>query len=110
MFQRFVNPTVIYMRRIQRGLDEARMAALEHESAAEHHQALANMYRDRVRRLQAELAAVSSESAPAAKTESEQDEQSATQVRLISPRGGSISKRDEAAASGNGFMPQGATG
>ena len=61
MFQRLMNPTVVYMRRIQSGLEEARMAALEHESAAEHHAALATMYRERVRRLQAEMSSVSEE-------------------------------------------------
>lgn len=37
---------------IEDQLTEARRAALEHEAAAEHHDALATMYRDRVRRLE----------------------------------------------------------
>lgn len=55
MFKRFFDPATIYMRRAQRSMDEARMAALEHESAAEHHAALARMYRERVARLQLEI-------------------------------------------------------
>ncbi len=55
MLKRFFDPSTIYMRRAQRTMDEARMAALEHESAAEHHAALARMYRERVARLQAEM-------------------------------------------------------
>lgn len=55
MFKRFFDPATIYARRAQRSMDEARMAALEHEGAAEHHAALARMYRERVARLQAEL-------------------------------------------------------
>ncbi|MBS0467670.1 MAG: hypothetical protein JSS31_03905 [Proteobacteria bacterium] len=56
MLIRFFNPASVYMRRAQRCLDEARMAALEHENAAEHHMALAKMYRHRAARLEAELA------------------------------------------------------
>ena len=55
MLQRFFNPSVIYTRRAQRCLDDARMAALEHECAAEHHTALARMYRERVARLEREM-------------------------------------------------------
>lgn len=55
MLQRFFNPSTIYARRAQRCLDDARMAALEHECAAEHHLALARMYRERVARLEKEL-------------------------------------------------------
>ncbi len=118
MFQRFTNPTVLYTRRIQSSLDEARMAALEHESAAEHHQALANMYRDRVRRLQGELAELNGENLPVPKTVTPIDEQaaaSAAQVRLIAPRSGNQvtgngGKRDEGGVSGGGFVPQGAAG
>lgn len=56
MLKRFFDPATIYARRVQSGLDEARMAALEHENAAEHHMALAKMYRHRAARLEAELA------------------------------------------------------
>ncbi|QNP48453.1 hypothetical protein [Diaphorobacter aerolatus] len=123
MFEHFLNPTVVYMRRIQRGLEEARMAALEHESAAEHHAALATMYRDRVRRLQGELEnvtnertagstvkAVRSESQPAP-AELAEDAAAAAQVHRIVPRYGN--KRDEASSSLNpshGLLSQGAAG
>ncbi|HQQ69061.1 MAG TPA: hypothetical protein PLL92_01960 [Alicycliphilus sp.] len=56
MLMRFFNPASVYARRAQRCLDDARMAALEHENAAEHHMALAKMYRHRAARLEAELA------------------------------------------------------
>ncbi|MBS0506683.1 MAG: hypothetical protein JSR53_04800 [Proteobacteria bacterium] len=56
MVMRFFNPASVYARRAQRCLDDARMAALEHENAAEHHMALAKMYRHRAARLEAELA------------------------------------------------------
>ena len=36
-------------------LNEAQMARLEHEAAAEHHGALARMYAERVQRLEAEV-------------------------------------------------------
>ncbi|WP_313295711.1 hypothetical protein [Diaphorobacter sp.] len=93
MFQRFLNPTVIYLRRIQQGLDEARIAALEHESAAEHHAALAHMYRDRVRRLQAEMRAVTEGGESTGNLPSvPMDASAAAQVHRIAPR---MSKRDE---------------
>ncbi len=57
MFKRLFNPQAIYTKRAQRCLDDARMAALEHETAAEHHAALARMYRERVVRLGRELSA-----------------------------------------------------
>lgn len=37
---------------IEDQLHEARIQALEHEAAAEHHAALAKMYRDRIERLE----------------------------------------------------------
>ncbi|WP_205750294.1 hypothetical protein [Diaphorobacter sp. HDW4B] len=122
MFQRFMNPTIVYMRRIQNGLEEARMAALEHESAAEHHAALATMYRDRVRRLQAEMTAVSeelagragtaakSEASPTSEPTATDAESAAAQVHRITPRG---TKRDDALPGGptpQGLLPQGAAG
>ena len=122
MFQRFMNPTIVYMRRIQSGLEEARMAALEHESAAEHHAALATMYRERTRRLQAEMAVVSEELAgrsSAGKPASDpqlfaeslsEAESAAAQVHRITPR---VTKREDAAPGSNnpqGLLPQGAAG
>lgn len=64
MFKRFLDPATIYLRRAQRSMDEARMAALEHESAAEHHAALARMYRERVARMRLELAPEPQETRP----------------------------------------------
>lgn len=55
MLKRFFNPQATYTRRAQRCMEDARMAALEHEAAAEHHGALARMYRERVVRLEREL-------------------------------------------------------
>ncbi|QIL79437.1 hypothetical protein G7047_05615 [Diaphorobacter sp. HDW4A] len=120
MFQRFMNPTIVYMRRIQSGLEEARMAALEHESAAEHHAALATMYRERTRRLQAEMAVVNEELAgrtnarPADEPQTLADvvsdaESAAAQVHRITPR---VTKREEAALGPNpqSLLPQGAAG
>ncbi|MPM35187.1 hypothetical protein SDC9_81777 [bioreactor metagenome] len=119
MFQRFLNPTVVYMRRIQHGLEEARMAALEHESAAEHHAALSNMYRERVRRLQAEMESVTMELAARAQAKAGGDapasvaadepnaESAAAHVHRIMPR---YSKRDDAPTPAGSLLPQGAAG
>lgn len=53
MFDFFNQSSKAYAKRAQALLVEARFAQLEHEAAAEHHHALANMYADRVRRLEA---------------------------------------------------------
>lgn len=53
MFDFFTLSSRAYTRRADTMLREARFAQLEHEAAAEHHQALANMYADRVLRLEA---------------------------------------------------------
>lgn len=45
-----------YIRRTRVYLQEARMAMLEHSIAAEHYQATAEMYAERARRLEEELA------------------------------------------------------
>ena len=45
--------TLQHLRNAETMLREARFAQLEHEAAAEHHHALATMYADRVRRLEA---------------------------------------------------------
>ena len=111
MFQRFMNPTVIYMRRIQHGLEEARMAALEHESAAEHHAALATMYRDRVRRLQAEMEAVTNET-EAAKSGNDPSAEAAAaaQVHRITPRSAKREDGTPLTGANSGYLPQGAAG
>ena len=44
-----------YLRRAAALLEEAQMARIEHQAAAEHHSALARMYAVRVRRLENEL-------------------------------------------------------
>jgi hypothetical protein len=53
MFDFFTLSSRAYARRTETMLREARFAQLEHEAAAEHHHALANMYADRVLRLEA---------------------------------------------------------
>lgn len=45
-----------YIRRARAYLQEARMAVLEHTVAAEHYQASAQMYAERARRLEEEIA------------------------------------------------------
>lgn len=45
-----------YIRRARAYLEEARMAMLEHSMAAEHYQASADMYAERARRLEQEIA------------------------------------------------------
>ena len=55
MFDFFNQSSRAYAKRARTLLEEARLAQLEHEAAAEHHHALANMYGDRVRRLEAPL-------------------------------------------------------
>jgi len=47
----FKQPTAEQIRQVQ--LEQAERMALEHESAAEHHDALATMYRGRIERLRA---------------------------------------------------------
>ncbi|MDD2711421.1 MAG: hypothetical protein PHU77_00735 [Simplicispira sp.] len=52
MFEFFNLSANVYARRVQTMLREARFAQLEHAAAAEHHQALARMYAERVARLE----------------------------------------------------------
>lgn len=52
MFEFFNLNHSVYARRVQTMLREARFAQLEHEAAAEHHDALARMYAERVVRLE----------------------------------------------------------
>ncbi|HYP86030.1 hypothetical protein [Variovorax sp.] len=44
-----------HLRRAMALLEEAQMARLEHQAAAEHHAALARMYTDRAKRLEREI-------------------------------------------------------
>lgn len=53
MFEFFNLGHSVYARRVQTMLREARFAQLEHAAAAEHHEALARMYAERVLRLEA---------------------------------------------------------
>ena len=53
MFKLFQRINALELMRKQ--VDEAQVLRAEHQAAAEHHQALATMYRDRVRRLQPEI-------------------------------------------------------
>lgn len=53
MFDFFNQSSKAYAKRAEALLIEARFAQLEHEAAAEHHHALAQMYADRIRRLEA---------------------------------------------------------
>jgi hypothetical protein len=44
-----------HLRRVMVLLEEAQLARIEHQAAAEHHAALARMYSDRAKRLEREL-------------------------------------------------------
>ena len=57
MLKSLFDPSTLYQRRARRCLESARLAALEHETAAEFHAALGKMYRDRAARLERELSA-----------------------------------------------------
>ena len=64
MFDFFHQSSKAYTKRAQLLLIEARFAQLEHEAAAEHHYALAQMYAARVQRLEAPLATELQRSSP----------------------------------------------
>jgi phosphoribosylaminoimidazole (AIR) synthetase len=55
MLKSLFDPSSVYRKRVQRALENARLAALEHETAAEFHAALGKMYRDRAMRLEREV-------------------------------------------------------
>lgn len=55
-----------YIRRARAYLQEARMSMLEHSIAAEHYQASADMYAERAKRLEEEIAAWSASQSGAA--------------------------------------------
>ena len=99
MFKLFFDPASVYTRRAQRCLDDARMAALEHENAAEHHMALAKMYRHRAARLEAELT-------PAAETQSHVMHDGAEQLPGIA----TLKKHKERREAQPAFLTQGAPG
>ncbi|MEJ1169704.1 hypothetical protein [Variovorax sp. CCNWLW235] len=54
-FQLFQSGSSLHLKRAATLLQEAQMARLEHQAAAEHHAALAKMYADRVKRLTHEV-------------------------------------------------------
>ena len=54
-----------HLRRVMTLLEEAHMARIEHQAAAEHHGALARMYAERAKRLEREVYGPGSASAPA---------------------------------------------
>lgn len=93
MLKKFFDASTIYQRRAQRCLEDARMAALEHETAAEYHAALGKMYRDRALRLERGLS-------PTPAASELMDASSSLPPRVSALRRGDV---------GNGppFMPQG---
>jgi len=54
-FQLFRPGSSLHLKRATALLQEAQMARLEHQAAAEHHAALAKMYAERVKRLSGEV-------------------------------------------------------
>ncbi|MBT2332802.1 hypothetical protein J7E49_02605 [Variovorax paradoxus] len=54
-FQLFQPGSSLHLKRAATLLQEAQMARLEHQAAAEHHAALAKMYAERVKRLSGEV-------------------------------------------------------
>lgn len=92
MFDFFTLGSRAYERRAEAMLREARFAQLEHEAAAEHHNALARMYAERVLRLEgASRAALARDKLAALQEESvtaeEQQQRAAdrTPLRVLSP-------------------------
>jgi hypothetical protein len=55
MFSIFQHNRNGHLRRIMTLLEEANLARIEHQAAAEHHGALARMYADRAKRLEREV-------------------------------------------------------
>ena len=55
MFNLFQPRPDVHLKRVTELLREANIARVEHQAAAEHHDALARMYAERVARLEAEL-------------------------------------------------------
>jgi len=55
MFSIFQHSRNGHLRRIMTLLEEANLARIEHQAAAEHHGALARMYADRAKRLEREV-------------------------------------------------------
>ena len=72
-FQLFQSGSSLHLKRAATLLQEAQMARLEHQAAAEHHAALAKMYAERVKRLSGEVYPLPAPSSEAAATKTEQD-------------------------------------
>lgn len=72
-----------YIRRARAYLQEARMSMLEHSIAAEHYQASADMYAERAKRLEEEIAAWSAQQAGAAFVQSVTDSASANTINTL---------------------------
>lgn len=54
-FHLFEKHSEIYLRKSREYLEEANLARVEHQAAAEHHAALAKMYVERIARIEAEI-------------------------------------------------------
>ena len=57
-FHLFENNSEAYLRKSREYLEEANLARVEHQAAAEHHAALAKMYTERIARIEAEISHV----------------------------------------------------
>jgi adenylosuccinate lyase len=54
-FHLFEKNSEAYLRKSREYLEEANLARVEHQAAAEHHAALAKMYAERIARIEAEI-------------------------------------------------------
>ena len=54
-FHLFEKNAEAYLRKSREYLEEANLARVEHQAAAEHHAALAKMYTERITRIEAEI-------------------------------------------------------
>ncbi|MCX7257471.1 MAG: hypothetical protein NTZ64_12230 [Polaromonas sp.] len=54
-FHLFEKHSEIYLRKSREYLEEANLARVEHQAAAEHHAALAKMYTERIVRIEGEI-------------------------------------------------------
>lgn len=54
-FHLFEKNSEAYLRKSREYLEEANLARVEHQAAAEHHAALAKMYMERIARIEAEI-------------------------------------------------------
>lgn len=54
-FHLFEKHSEVYLRKSREYLEEANLARVEHQAAAEHHAALAKMYTERISRIEGEI-------------------------------------------------------